>query len=51
MKKQFGPDEIPFEEWKRRDLDDIMLGYANGLLVGNKSDQWSKNNLLPTLIV
>ena len=45
--KQFGPDEIPPEVWKRCDLDDIMLGYANGLLVGNKPDQWSENNLLP----
>ena len=45
--KQFGPDEIPPEVWKRCDLDDIMLGYANGLLVGEKPDQWSENNLLP----
>ena len=45
--KQSGPDEIPPEVWKRCDLDDILLGYANKLLEGEKPDQWSENNLLP----
>ena len=45
--KQFGPDEIPPEVWKLCDFDDIMIGYANRLLEGEKPDQWSENNLLP----
>ena len=45
--KQSGPDEIPPEVWKRCELDDILLGYANKLLEGEKPDQWSENNLLP----
>ena len=45
--KQVGPDEIPPEVWKRCDLDDILLGYANKMLEGEKLDQWSEINLLP----
>ena len=45
--KQYGPDKIPPEVWKLCDLDDIMLSYANKLLLGEKPDQWSENNLLP----
>ena len=44
---QSGPDEIPPEVWKRCELDDILLRYANKLLEGEKPDQWSENNLLP----
>ena len=41
-----GPDGIPPEVWKRCDLDDIILGYANKLLEGEKPDQWSESDLI-----
>ena len=45
-RKAPGPDGIPPEVFKRCDLDDIMLGYANKLLEGEKPDQWSESNLI-----
>ena len=41
-----GPDGIPPEVWKRCDLDDILLRYANRLLEGEKPNQWSESNLV-----
>ena len=46
--KASGPDNIPPEVLKRCDLDDIILEYANKLLIENmKPDQWSEIDLLP----
>ena len=39
--------KIPSDVWKFCDLDDIMLSFANKLLLGEKPDQWSENYLLP----
>ena len=45
--KACGPDGIPPEVLKRCDLDGIMLGYANKVLIGEKPDQWSESDLKP----
>ena len=46
--KAAGPDEIPPEVLKLCDLDEIVLQFANKLLVNlEKPDQWSENNLIP----
>ena len=46
--KAAGPDNIPPEVIKRCDLDDIILSYANKLLMdGEKPDQWSLSNIIP----
>ena len=43
-----GPDGITPEVLKYCDLDEIVLGYANNLLInGEKPDQWSENNIIP----
>ena len=46
--KAFGSDMIPPEVLKRCNLDDIVLQYANDLLLKNeKPDQWSKLDIIP----
>ena len=46
--KQSGPDNIPPEVPKRCNLDDVILSFANKLLMdGEKPDQWSKSNIIP----
>ena len=47
--KAAGSDDIPAEVFKYCDLDDIVLEFANDLLLlQTKPDQWSENNLIPT---
>lgn len=45
--KACGPDGIPPEVFKHVDLDNIMLGFANKLLDGEKPEQWSNSELKP----
>ena len=46
--KAAGPDNIPPEVIKRFDLDDIILDFANSLLIrGDKPNQWSSSNIIP----
>ena len=45
--KACGPNGIPPEVFKYCDLDDIMLEFANNLLNGHKTAQWSKSDLKP----
>ena len=43
-----GPDGIPMEVLNRCDLDDIILDYANNLIINeDKPDQWSIIDLIP----
>ena len=47
--KAAGPDNIPPEVIKRFDLDDIILDFANSLLIrGDKPNQWSSSSFRPT---
>ena len=42
-----GPDNTPPEVLKTCDLDDIILGFCNQVLMnGRKPDQWSLSNIL-----
>ena len=46
--KSAGPDDIPPEVIKRCNLNDIILSFANKLLMENvKPEQWSEIDLLP----
>ena len=45
--KACGPDGILPEVLKYCDLDEIVLGYANKLLEGEKPDQWSESDMKP----
>ena len=45
--KAFGSDGIAPEVLKHCNLDDIMLGYVNKLMVGEKPDQWSESDMKP----
>ena len=45
--KACGPDGIPPEVLRNYNLDDIMLGFANKLLEGEKPKQWSDSDLKP----
>ena len=46
--KAAGQDGIPPEVLKRCDIDDIVLKFANKLLLNlEKPDQWSESNLIP----
>ena len=46
--KAAGPDNFPPEVIKRCDPDDIILSYANKLLMdGEKPDQWSLSDIIP----
>ena len=46
--KSTGPDDIPSEVIKRCDFDNIIITFANKLLVDNaKPEQWSEIDLLP----
>ena len=46
--KSAGPDDIPPDVIKRCDFDDIILTFANKILVDNKKpEQWSEIDLIP----
>ena len=46
-RKAAGPEEIPLEEWKIRQFDDILLQYCNAVYNQNLIDKWMKGCILP----
>ena len=45
--KAAGLDEIPPEEWKTMEFDDILLWHCNAVYNQNTIDRWKKGCILP----
>ena len=46
-RKEAGLDEMPTEEWKTRQFDDILLRHCNAVYNQNTIDRWTKGCNLP----